>query len=400
MAIAEFYDQKPKCVITMKEEKSDYYRGKQKSKKREKSKLLGRIPLKQLMDLKIDYAFKQLFGSNEKNKDITVVFLNAILQKTGRNRIKDISFTNTETGGEYANDKQSRLDLLVVTDANEWINVEVQFTDKYDMLKRSIFYWSRTYLNPLEKGDDYQALRPVIAINILNFDLFDQTKRFHTSYHLYEDEDQFKLTDVMEFHYIEMSKLIMTWKDDKLDPWNSVLARWLLLLGMVDHRNKKVYEHIYEELEVIAMEDESLRDAFQTWEELSMTPEQRHAYESRLKRIMDEEAFQSRMERLKLELEEKSKEIEQQVKEAAQQSKEADQQSKEAAQQSKEAAQMTKQAEHKIKEADKRIKESENKAKESIAHRLLSKGIEVEIVSESTDLAMERVIEIQQEIKN
>ncbi|WP_090233844.1 PD-(D/E)XK nuclease family transposase [Lentibacillus halodurans] len=40
------------------------------------------------MDLKIDYAFKQLFG-NEQNKDITVVFLNAILHQTGRNWIKD-----------------------------------------------------------------------------------------------------------------------------------------------------------------------------------------------------------------------------------------------------------------------------------------------------------------------
>ncbi|WP_373893857.1 PD-(D/E)XK nuclease family transposase [Virgibacillus sp. CBA3643] len=56
-----------------------------------RSTLLKRIPLERLMDLKIDYAFKQLFG-NEKNKNITVVFLNAILQKTGRDRIKDISF--------------------------------------------------------------------------------------------------------------------------------------------------------------------------------------------------------------------------------------------------------------------------------------------------------------------
>ncbi|UTW70843.1 PD-(D/E)XK nuclease family transposase [Anaerobacillus sp. HL2] len=40
--------------------------------------------------LKIDYAFKQLFGT-EKNKEITVVFLNAILQKSGKTNIKDIS---------------------------------------------------------------------------------------------------------------------------------------------------------------------------------------------------------------------------------------------------------------------------------------------------------------------
>lgn len=90
-----------------------------------RSTLLKRVPLERLMDLKIDYAFKQLFG-NKKNKNITVVFLNAILQKTGRDRIKDISFSNTESGAEYVDDKQSRLDLLVVTDANEWINVEIQ----------------------------------------------------------------------------------------------------------------------------------------------------------------------------------------------------------------------------------------------------------------------------------
>lgn len=72
-----------------------------------REKLLKLIPLEKLMDLKVDYAFKQLFGS-EKNKEITVVFLNAILQRTGRDIVKDISFTNKEAGGEYEDDKQSR----------------------------------------------------------------------------------------------------------------------------------------------------------------------------------------------------------------------------------------------------------------------------------------------------
>ncbi|MBE1554657.1 PD-(D/E)XK nuclease family transposase [Sporosarcina limicola] len=73
-------------------------------------KLLKTIELDQLMDLKIDFSFKQLFGI-EKSKHITIVFLNAILQRTGRDRIKDISFNNIEAGGEYEDDKQSRLDL-------------------------------------------------------------------------------------------------------------------------------------------------------------------------------------------------------------------------------------------------------------------------------------------------
>lgn len=212
------------------------------------TKLLKRIPLDRLMDLKVDYAFKQLFGS-EKNKEITVVFLNAILQRTGRDRIKDISFSNTETRGEYEEDKQSRLDLLVVTNADEWINVEIQFTNQFDMVNRSIYYWAGVYLSPMKPRMGYKELRPVIAINILNFDLFEQTERFHTTYHLYEDHENFKLTDTMEFHFIEMSKLVQDWKAGKLKPWDDVLARWLLLLGIVDRRKGKVYDDIFKKEE-------------------------------------------------------------------------------------------------------------------------------------------------------
>ncbi|REB08872.1 Rpn family recombination-promoting nuclease/putative transposase [Sporosarcina sp. BI001-red] len=241
------------------------------------------------MDLKIDYAFKQLFGS-EKNKEVTVVFLNAILQRTGRDGIKDISFSNVEAGGEHEEDKQSRLDLLVVTNANEWINVEIQFTDKYDMVKRSVYYWSGMYRSQLQRKMGYRELRPVIAINLLNFNMFDQTEQFHTTYHLYEDKEKFKLTDLMEFHFIEMPKLIQAWKEEKLNPWDDVLARWLLLLGIVDQRNGKVYDDIFKELEEIAMNDETLRDAFQSWETLSGTPDEILAYQARLKLVLDEEA--------------------------------------------------------------------------------------------------------------
>lgn len=109
--------------------------------------------------------------------------------------------------------------------------------------------------------------------------MLKHSKRFHTHYHLPEDGEKFQLTNLMEFHFLEMPKLIRNWKAEKLDPWNDVLARWLLLLGAVDHRNDCVYEDIFKELEEIAMKDESLRDAFGKWEELSATQEERLAYE-------------------------------------------------------------------------------------------------------------------------
>lgn len=117
------------------------------------------------------------------------------------------------------------------------------------MVKRSIYYWSQLYSEQSVAGMSYSELTPTIAVNILNFNLFPNTNLFHTMYHLYEDEEKFRLDNVMEFHFIEIPKLLQHWKEDQLDPWSDVLARWLLLLGIVDGRKDKVYEDIYNELE-------------------------------------------------------------------------------------------------------------------------------------------------------
>lgn len=350
---------------TVRDEPADYSNNEADFQSNKKFRALKRIPLPSLMDLKIDYAFKQLFGI-EKNKQITIVFLNAFLQETGRDPIKDITFTNIEAGGEHVDDKQSRLDLLVVTTTGEKINVEIQFTDRYNMIKRFIYYWSGIYRSQLRSGMGYKELSDVISINLLNFNIFDQTERFHTMYHLFEDEEQFKLTNAMEFHYIEMPKLLKAWKEDKLDPWKDVLARWQLLLGMVDHRNKKFYEDIYHELEEIAMEDKTLQKAFHNWEELSMTPEQYLAYESRLKHILDEEAAK----------------------------REAELRAQEA-----EKDGMERGMKRGMKRGIERgMERGEEKAKKSIAQRLLSDGTEIQYVMNITGLSKEEVLEIQKDI--
>ncbi|GAA0598293.1 Rpn family recombination-promoting nuclease/putative transposase [Virgibacillus siamensis] len=386
--------------VYVKENSCDYSKLKGGSKENG-TKLLKRIPLAKLMDLKVDYAFKQLFG-NEKNKDITVVFLNAILQKTGRSKIKDISFGNTDLANEYLDDKASRLDLLVVTDADEWIDVEIQFANKYDMVERSLFYWSRMYQQPLEKSMPYSQLRPVIAINILNYDLFSETENFHTSFHLYEDGEKFKLTDLMEIHFIEMGKLILDWKNDKLNPRDDILVRWLLMLGMVDRRTGKDYEDIYSELEEISMDDESLRNAFQNWEELSMTQEQRMAYEARFKRIMDEEAFRRSMEIKQQEIEESKQEMEESKQEMEESKQEMEQSERRLAKKEQEVELSKRELEkfrQELNQSHQELKQSkqvyEQNVKKEVALNLLKKGTEVRFVVESTGLPEEVVFDIQ-----
>ena len=168
----------------------------------------------------------------------------------------------------------------------------MQLSNQHDMIKRTLYYWSRLFLDQLPKGKTYRRLLPTITINICDFTLFSKSANYHSTYHLYEDSSLERLDaqdDVLEIHFIEMKKFIQAWHEDKVNPLDDVLVRWLLLLGMVDARKQRVYDEIYEELEELAMKDERLLEAFTAWEELSQTPETVIAYHSRLKAIEDHE---------------------------------------------------------------------------------------------------------------
>ncbi|MDR2865322.1 MAG: Rpn family recombination-promoting nuclease/putative transposase, partial [Spirochaetaceae bacterium] len=73
------------------------------------------------------------------------------------------------------------LDVRALTNKREKINIEVQLKNLHNMSKRSLFYWSREYLQKMAEGDDYRILPNVITINIVNFD-YIPLEAFHTSF--------------------------------------------------------------------------------------------------------------------------------------------------------------------------------------------------------------------------
>jgi predicted transposase/invertase (TIGR01784 family) len=75
------------------------------------------------------------------------------------------------------------------------------------MEKRTIYYWGKLFLDGIKQGEDYINLAKVITVNILDFEYL-KLDRFHTKYHLWEDEDKdYLLTDLMEIHFIEPAKV-------------------------------------------------------------------------------------------------------------------------------------------------------------------------------------------------
>ena len=171
-----------------------------------------------------DYLFMKYMGEKGDEEQL-LAFLNAVLQKTGRNGIVSVEIEeNRALTSEIIGDKYSILDLRATTKDGVKVNIEVQLRNAGNMDRRSLFYWSREYVRGIEAGQDYGELPAVIAINIVDFD-FIPVNETHTSFHLWEDRHKdVMLTDALEIHFLSMAKFRQLGNSDIV---NNRLHRWL-----------------------------------------------------------------------------------------------------------------------------------------------------------------------------
>lgn len=235
-----------------------------------------------LVNLRVDFAFKQLFGTRG-NEQILMQFLNVTLDSSLSSPIQTLKIEDPHMHREYEKDKLSILDVLATLDDDTQISIEIQLSDQNDFLKRSLYYWSRLYASQMQKGCSYDALRKTITINILNFSVFPEYETFHTTGKLWDIELQKLLIDDLELHIIEIPKLMAQWKQEQVNPWEDDFVRWLLLLSANEDTK------LTHTLEEIAMNrDPILKDAMQKWEKMSQDPAFRMSYEARQKALIDE----------------------------------------------------------------------------------------------------------------
>lgn len=224
--------------------------------------------MKGLLDPKIDFVFKNIFGS-EKNPNILISFLNATLKP--KYLIKKVAIRNNDIEKNFLEDKFSRLDIKAETSNKEIINVEIQLKNQYNMIKRSLYYWSKLYEEQLGEGEDYSNLKRTVCINILNFKYL-KNDRFHNGYRLKEINTNEELSDVIEIHFIEIPKL----KDDSDE--KDMLVAWTEFLKNPES----------EKVRSLEMSIKEIREAKDELIKMSNDEKQRALYEMREKRLKDE----------------------------------------------------------------------------------------------------------------
>jgi len=226
----------------------------------------------ELLKPKCDIVFQALFAENKYN--ITQSLISDILGE--KVEIIDIK-TDSTIARKYPSDKGGRLDLRTKFKDGTICQIEMQMTDDKDIVKRILYYWSRTYSKQLKAGEKYKDLKKTIGIVITNYELeeLNGIENLDSKWQIICDKnDKRILTDDLELRIIEIPKARRIIEKEKYNR----IAQWLMFL---DNPNT-------ERVEEIMKENEEVKKANSVLHEMSEDEELQRLAELREKWDLDE----------------------------------------------------------------------------------------------------------------
>jgi predicted transposase/invertase (TIGR01784 family) len=206
------------------------------------------------LDPTLDIVFRMLFG-DERNRPSLVALLEAVLQP--EEPIVDVVVLNPELPKATPLDKGTILDVRVRFLSGRYAHIEMQRLRPLWRAERGLFYWARMFTTQLSRGEEYDALEPVIGIFILDFVEFED-RDVHSTFQILETRRLDRLTDALELHFIELPKVA------GVPPraGEPKVLRWARFFSAKNHH----------ELEQAAMNDPDLLAAKEALERLALDP--------------------------------------------------------------------------------------------------------------------------------
>ena len=149
-----------------------------------------------------------------------MAFINAVLEDSGFPLIKKVELKNPFNLKKIVFDKESILDIKATDESGKIFNVEVQTSGTGLFNHRTLYYWARLYSSQLHEGDIYSKLYPAICINILDFKLFNDFEKYHSTFMVREkDNPEYFLSEHLVIHFLELPKLKGLEAGKKLTQW-------------------------------------------------------------------------------------------------------------------------------------------------------------------------------------
>ena len=176
------------------------------------------------LNIKTDYAFKKVFGSDD-SKEILKSFLNSTLELPYL--IEDLTIVDPYNVPKLQGMKDTTVDVKATLEDNSKVIIEMQILNHDGFESRILYNTAKNYANQLNKGEKYNLLNPVIALIIVNFKMFKFDK-YKSIFKLIEKDNFTEYKDDIQLQFIELPKF-----DKNLDECISIEDKWIYFIKNV-----------------------------------------------------------------------------------------------------------------------------------------------------------------------
>ena len=239
------------------------------------------IDLSELMDLRIDYAFKLFFGTEETHRLISLI--NAIFENKGIPRVvTDLTIVNPFLEKTSEKDKLSILDIRATLADGTALCIEIHLYDLTDLKYKTLRSWARIYGEDLAQGKDYTVQNTVICISFLNGAISDAKEnpieKIHSLFQVMERDGHQVLVSGMELHYINMKAFVKHCnRMDNIESDYDMFTKWMMFITQKEIKNKEMIRNICSE--------EEIKNAMEALDRLSKDKIKRQTYQRRMDEI-------------------------------------------------------------------------------------------------------------------
>jgi predicted transposase/invertase (TIGR01784 family) len=164
------------------------------------------------LDIRTDFAFKKVFGSKD-SKPRLISFLNAVVEFNDGCLITDLEIVDPYNIPKLKGMKESFVDVKAVLNDESTVIIEMQVLNHEGFEKRVLYNAAKNYSIQLDKGEQFHLLKPVIALSIVNFEMFDDNDDLINAFKLINKKHLTTYSDDIELIFIELKKFTKTQED-------------------------------------------------------------------------------------------------------------------------------------------------------------------------------------------
>ena len=234
--------------------------------------------LTKFLNPKNDYAFKRIFG-RPQNQDILIHFLNDMLGFTGENRIKTVTFLQTDQDPEIAAAKQSSVDVMCTDECGRQYIVEMQVVKGQGFEKRAQYYAAKAYSRQLMERDQYSQLKEIIFLAITSFVMFPDKTDYKSDHVILDKKTHDHDLKDFSFTFLELPKF-----KTSINELHTMVEKWAYFFKHAEDTHE-------DELAKIIGTDTIIKRAYDELDRFGWTEIELNTYEQEEKRELDDIAI-------------------------------------------------------------------------------------------------------------